>query len=720
MSEVNETMNDNKQYVVTPLKPGIVRISRYAEMPQSLLEKYGIVTIPEPDRTFTVTETADGVVLPNGKMLRFTVRPDEDNDFWMREAAYLNNKFAEKLPTKLFIEGRPEEEPIELGEYADGKDSDVRFGISFLLEEKECFYGFGEAGRDRIDLRGVSVQNWAIYQFDEIPIPFVMSNHNWGMLILACDRHFADIDDHAKGRLTVLGNRDALDVLLFYGDSMKEMLGLYTDVTGKSMLFPKWGYGLTYVAPIYQNQFEILNDLMKFREKHIPCDNVSLEPGWMTKFYDYSFEKKWDLTKFHMESWMRKRSCPRTFPSTLRRFGFHTALWLCMNYDLCDREEGLSGGKSTLVPWYEHIKPFVADGADGFKIDPADMLMRLNPEKTYTNGKSEMEMHNLSQTLVMKQMFEGFTEQMHTRPFLHYSGGYTGQQKWGGATTGDNGGLEGSMLWILNLAMSGFMNVSVDMNIFNPEAVHFAMLAPWAQHNAWSGCEQPWFAGEDNERIYAEYARLRYRLLPYIYAAAIECHETGIPMIRPMPLAFEDDENCRRLSHQYMLGESILLSAFTDMVYLPAGEWIDFWTKKTYTGPVTITHYERPKDKGGGFFIRGGAIIPVWCERDHVSQYNDESMELHVYPCGESAFVFREDDGMSLDYQTKPSCKTTITCAQHGGSVQIRIGNREGDYAGKPEKRIWDVFVHGVYDNVRAICNESPETAVVRVRKVPV
>ena len=65
---------------------------------------------------------------------------------------------------------------------------------------------------------------------------------------------------------------------------MKDIVRGYTQLTGKSMLLPRWAYGLTYVAPIHQNQFEILNDLMKFREKHIPCDNVSLEPGWMAKF----------------------------------------------------------------------------------------------------------------------------------------------------------------------------------------------------------------------------------------------------------------------------------------------------------------------------------------------------------------------------------------------------------------------------------------------------
>ena len=540
-----------------------------------------------------------------------------------------------------------------------------------------------------------------------------MSNANIGILILAQDRHFVDIDDNIKDRLTILGNKDELDLLLFYGNSMKELLGLYTEITGKSMLFPKWGYGLTYIAQIHQNQFEILNDMLKFREKHIPCDNVSLEPGWMTKFYDYSFDKQWDLKKFHIEKWMRYRECPKTFPSALRRFGFHMALWMCMNYDLCDHEEGLAGGESQLPAWYDHVKQFVNDGADGFKIDPADMVLRVNPEKVYTNGKSELEMHNISQVLVMKQMFQGFTEQMNKRPFIHYSGGYIGQQHWGGATTGDNGGLEGSMIWLLNLAMSGFMNTTVDMNIFNPEAIHFAMLAPWAHHNAWSGCEMPWYAGEENERIYTFYARLRYHLLPYIYSCAIECSETGVPMIHPMPLEFQNDPNCSDLKNQYMLGESILLSAFTNTVYLPEGRWIDYWTGEEHEGKKFIENYVPPKDRGGALFIRKGAILPCWSERDYTSQYSEETVQLHIYPNGNSSYIFREDDGESLKYISEESCKTLIKCNESNGNVDVTIGDRIGEYEGKPANRIWEIYIHGNYEHVNVNCQSSTDKAVI-------
>ena len=692
---------------VTFLKKGIIRISAKEDMPQSYLEKYGILTIPKAsDETSNITINDNSITLPDGKTIEFFTR--EDTEIWDDEINYMHEKFKNAIPISR-IQGRPDEVfPPKCSEL-EGHNSEKKFGISFKISQDEKFYGLGEASSDRIQLRGNSYQNWAVYKQNEISIPLVYSNKNWGIFIATEDRHFVDIDDNIKDSLTILGNLDELDVFLLYGDSMKDIIRLYTDLTGKSMILPKWGYGLTYIAQIHQNQFEILDDMMRFRKSHIPCDNVSLEPGWMTKFYDYSFDKKWDLKKFHIEEWMHSRDCKYSFLSVMRRFGFHVALWMCMDYDLCDHEEGLAGGESKLVSWYEHVKKFVDDGVDGFKIDPADMLMRINPNTIYTNGESELKMHNISQVLAMKQMHQGFSEQMNIRPFIHYCGGYTGQQRWGAATTGDNDGLLGSMIWLENLALSGFMNSTVDMDVYSPEAIHFAMLAPWAHHNAWMGCSQPWYAGEDNERVYIYYARLRYNFLPYIYSLAIEGHEDSVPIIRPMMLEFQNDEKCLELSRQYMIGQWILISAFTDTVYLPDGMWVDFWTGTEYNGQTTLEHYTPPKDRGGAFFIKKGAIIPRWKDRDYTTQYTDEEVELHFYPHEKSEYIFREDDGISLDYLQNNSCHTKITCDATGNTIKIHIGDRAGDYNGKPSKRIWKIFIHNTDKKAEIECSEQVE-----------
>lgn len=693
------------------IKRGMVRIGS-GDASENYLERYGLVTIPEKEAFDGVVTEDNRITLPDGQVIEYELR--KDNEVWDEEEDYLLKKFRDVIPISR-IDGRPDEILQPSYDVLEGRGSDKKFGISFNIGDDDKFYGLGEAKRDGIQLRSGSYQNWTVYQHNEIAIPLVYSNKNWGIFINAYGRHFVDIDDHIKGKLTILGNFDSLDVFLLYGSSMKDILGLYTELTGKSMLLPKWAYGLNYIAPLHQNQFELLDDMMKFREKHIPCDNVSLEPGWMEKFYDYSFDKKWDRKKFHIDPWMRPaKECQYSFPSVLHRFNFHMALWLCMDYDLCDQEEREITGKGEIPAWYDHVKQFTDDGADGFKLDPADMVMRIDPNKVYSNKKSEFEMHNVSQVLVMKQMYKGFIEQTGKRPYIHYSGGYAGQQHWGAATTGDNGGLLGSMIWLQNLAMSGFMNSTVDMDIYRTEGIHFAMFAPWAHHNAWCGCGQPWYAGKEAEEVYIYYARLRYRLIPYIYSSAIECRETGIPMIRPMPLEFQNDEKCLELNKQYMLGEFILISAFTDTVYLPEGQWYDFWTGDEYCGPYTIENYVPPKGRGGAFFIKKGAIIPQWKDRDYVAQYSDEEIELHIYPCGKSQYVFREDDGESVDYLQNTSCHTLITCEETADKINITIGKRAGDYSSKTKNKVWIINVIGTDKKINVICEEITAKAVVK------
>ena len=75
-----------------------------------------------------------------------------------------------------------------------------------------------------------------------------------------------------------------------------------------------------------------------------------------------------------------------------------------------------------------------------------------------------------------------------------------------------------------------------------------------------------------------------------------------------------------------------------------------------------------------------------------------------MYPYGESGFVFREDDGESLDYMSKQSCKTLIECSEKNGNVQITIGERQGEYQNKPSTRIWEVYVHGSFGKVEVNC----------------
>ena len=190
---------------------------------------------------------------------------------------------------------------------------------------------------------------------------------------------------------------------------------------------------------------------------------------------------------------------------------------------------------------------------------------------------------------------------------------------------GDNGGGPAALIWMLSYGMNGHMNTSCDMEARGP-GLHFGFLQPWSQLNNWAYAYQPWYLGKETEAMFRDYARLRYSLLPYIYSAAHQGHLTAMPILLPMPLVYPDDPKLADCITEYMLGDSLLVAAFTDTVYLPAGRWIDYWTGKEYqdrkkcrvfiprTGPADCSLKKEPSfligptwillaSAGGGFEV---------------------------------------------------------------------------------------------------------------------
>jgi len=223
--------------------------------------------------------------------------------------------------------------------------------------------------------------------------------------------------------------------------------------------------------------------------------------------------------------------------------------------------------------------------------------------------------------------------------------------------------------------------------------MHFGFLQPWSQLNNWAYANQPWFLGKKNEQLFRDYARLRYSLLPYLYSMAHLGHQTAMPILRPMPLAYPDDVILADNLNQYMLGDSLLVAAFTDDIRLPAGRWIDYWTGQEHIGPKQM-HCTYPANRAGALFIKAGAIIPYWPEMDYVGEKSVDTLKLQVYPEGASEFTLCEDDGNSLDYLKEAVARTAIRCTAQPEGVTLTVDPRVGNYAGMPGKRTYDVRIH--------------------------
>ncbi|MCX6308384.1 MAG: DUF5110 domain-containing protein [Bacteroidia bacterium] len=504
---------------------------------------------------------------------------------------------------------------------------------------------------------------------------------------------------------------------------MPEMLNDYTTITGKPFLLPKYAYGFSFGSNMSENQFNVLDNGLRFRQEKIPCDVYWLEPQWMANSngfnYDFSNKKKWDYSKFRpdwpeFQGWERPEEVKKhLFVYRLNQLGFKMPLWLCVEEDLSIPEEmrlARKAGKplTGMVNWFDHLTSFLKDGASGYKIDPGRTINE-HPDRKYYNGLTDKEMHQVQQVLVAKNVNITCSDFNQKRPFLHYCGGYAGVQHWAAATSGDNGGGRKALFDQLNLGLSGHINTSCDVleQVFPMSAgLHFGFLLPWVQLNSWAFIHHPWYYTESEKTMFRFYDNLRYSLIPYIYSTALNGSLTGMPILRAMPLVYPNDSALANNTTQYMFGDNLLVTAYSNKTHLPEGNWIDYWTGNQYAGNQEIT-LDIPKDRGGLLFIKAGAIIPYQKPMQYVDEFPADTLILKVYPSGESTYTMYEDDGISYDYSKGALAKTEFSCKSDGQKVELSISKREGKYTDMPLHRTYQVELYGETPSIIIVNNKT-------------
>ena len=701
-----------------------IRISSDKEFPESLMERYGIIktdwnqtefsTRNEKDKKIILTKNYRILVDNNagditiedlkGKSIIGNISfPDEGDPVVSGLKESLNNKF-KKTKTGSGIIGDTNYSASKKKK-KNGNQNTGNSLISISLKEAERFYGGGSTSRDNIQHRGEALRMWATYQIAEVPIPFLMSSNGWGIFNNTTSLNFFDIGRYDNDKLFVFNTTTDTDFYIMLGESMDDVIGLYTTITGKPYLLPKWMYGLAFGGNTIENQMDIMNDAVRFRDEEIPCDLFWIEPQWMGKYYDYSTSKNWDFDKFPGEPWWnadsdnKKNENSRLFIYKLHKLGFKLGLWLCIDHDLSIVEEDNIAEKkgkklSGQEHWFDHLTKFIDEGVDGFKLDPGRTLDE-HPDRKYYNGYSDKEMHNLNQVLLQKQMEETFRKHKGIRSYHHYCGGYAGAQHWGALNSGDNGGGRTALFDQLNLGLSGLMNTSCDVmevSENNLGAMHMGFFIPWVQVNSWYGLLHPWYLPPVEKNAFRFYSQLRHDLIPYIYSAAINGSMTGKPILRAMALEFPDDRNTDNLIYQYMFGENLLVGVSSDSIYLPKGNWIDFWTGEKKAGGKTI-RAGFPENRGGQLFIKSGAIIPFQKSQQYITTDFPDTLTVKVYPEGKTSYTLFEDDGISYKYKEGIIAETEFICNEQADEVLFTINLKNDNYRSELENRVFQIEI---------------------------
>ncbi|MGA7307055.1 MAG: TIM-barrel domain-containing protein, partial [Rhodothermales bacterium] len=276
--------------------------------------------------------------------------------------------------------------------------------------------------------------------------------------------------------------------------------------------------------------------------------------------------------------------------------------------------------------WYAQLDKTRAYGAKAFKCDDGEG--NFVPDAVFHDGTPAYKMKNRYAALYDSVMQAYVDDRLGGDGALITRSGYTGTQKYSFDWAGDNrsnfsfeDGLPTAILAGQNAALSGIALWGSDIAGYfgypDPELfirwTQFATFSPFMQVHMTSN-QGPWDFGPDALEIFRDFAKLRISLFPYLYEAVNEAARTGMPVIRPMVLAFQRDDRAAAARYQYLFGPDLLVAPMYQSgtyrsVYLPEGEWVDWWNGSIFDGMQTIEVHAPLAQIP--LFVRSGAMLPL-------------------------------------------------------------------------------------------------------------
>ena len=262
--------------------------------------------------------------------------------------------------------------------------------------------------------------------------------------------------------------------------------------------------------------------------------------------------------------------------------------------------------------------------------------------------------------------------------------------------------------------IGGFLGDKLDPELY-VRWCQFGALSPVLRLHSNHGVREPWNYRSGDEEIVRRYFQLRERLYPYLNTLTRVAHDTGMPLCRPLYLAWPERPEAYTFDYEYMLGSEMLVAPVATSgrgqpaakeIWFPPGTWLDYWTGEVYRGPSTVV-YAAPLGRAP-MFVRAGGIIPMQPNVAFIGQKPADPLTVDAYAGADGAFNLYEDDGVSLDYQQGASAVTAIHTHFRDGNAEVTLSPAQGTFAGQPTSRALQVQLNGVGEPASVTINGQP------------
>ncbi len=613
----------------------------------------------------------------------------------------------------------------------DGKDlldlDKIEFGDSGLVADFNIhgardFYGLGEKTLpyNKYDSR------WTMWntdhpayavKFDPLyeTIPFLLKADQSGAYGIFLDnpsRTTFDIGKTERDKFIYTARAGAFQLYIITGRNAAEVVRKFADLTGKMHMPPIWSLGYQQSRWSYYPESRVLDLAHKFRKEQIPCDVIFLDINYMDGYRCFTWSPKDFPT-------------PRKMLDTLHSLGFKVVTIIdpgikdekgYMVYDSGIKKDVFSKlpdgkyfvgqvwpgncvfpdffSRKTREWWGEQYKYLIDVGVDGFWNDMNEPSVFNTPNKTFppdvlqdVDGDmvEHYEVHNAYGMQMARGTRDGVAKlEPDKRPFVLTRSNYAGGQRYSAMWTGDNfasfAHLRLALAMFLNIGVSGQPFVGSDVGGFvgnpSPELytrwLELGAFTPFFRtHSTWDSKQrQPWSFGPEYTKLNREIIDRRYELMPEVYTAFREAHETGLPIIRPLYINFPNDPEAYKLDNEFSFGSKLLVAPVLDSgavkreVYLPAGKWASMYDGAELSGgwheveaPLGFT----PVFVKEGTVLFTQSLIQSTAEQAdtlYVRAYGNGEAEGGSYFDDGETYAFRHGDFLDMNVAVKRAGQT--------------------------------------------------------------
>lgn len=495
-------------------------------------------------------------------------------------------------------------------------------------------------------------------------VPFFFSSKGYGVLVNDTGRVSYEICTENVENIQFSLPGESLEYCVIAGPAVKDVLRRYTDLTGKPALPPAWTFGLWLTTSFTTDYDEktVTSFIDGMRERDIPLRVFHYDCFWMKGGHWVDFE--WDRNFFPDPQGMLER---------VKAKGLKICLWINPYVGQKSRlfEEGRKGGyfirnqrggvlqtdiwqpgmaivdftNPEARSWYQdHLRQLIRMGVDTFKTDFGE---RIPTDCVYWDGSDPEKMHNYYAHLYNRTVFEVLAQEMGEGEASVFArsataGGQRYPVHWGGDNEATYLSMAESLRGGLSLCSCGFGFWSHDISGFGKTATPdlykrwsaFGMLSTHSRLHGNASYRVPWLFDEEAVDVLRFFAKLKNRLMPYLYASTVSTHETGVPMMRPLVMEFMEDPACAYIDRQFMLGERLMAApvfredGWVDY-YLPAGRWTNLISGDVREGPGWFReHFDY---FGLPVMVRENSVLAMG-ENDRVPDYDyEKNTVFHLF-----------------------------------------------------------------------------------------